>query len=62
MTAHQLREWRRKRGLSQVAAAEAIGCSRRSIQNWEKGKAIPEWVAKAIAAYQFNLPAYGIGK
>jgi len=60
MTAKELAAWRKRLGLSQAAAAELIGCSRRGFQMWESGKnAIPKNIALAIAAIQFNLPPYG---
>lgn len=63
MTAKELRNWRLRLRLSQARAAEILGCSRRAIQNWEKGSnKIPKTVALAIAAVQFDLPPYGRNK
>jgi len=57
MTSADLRTWRGDR--SRAEAAQAIGCSERSILNWEQGRAIPRYIALAIAALQFDLPPYG---
>lgn len=60
MNAKELIAWRKKHKLSQSAAAELIGCSRRGLQLWEAGDSdIPKTVALAISAVQFNLPPYG---
>ena len=60
MTADELRAWRKKNKLSQVKAAEILGCSRQGIRNWEAGKnPVPKSIALAIAAVQFGLPPYG---
>jgi len=60
MTAEELLQWRKRHKLSQQRAADMLGCSRRGIQQWEKGMyPIPKTIALAIAAIQFNLPPYG---
>ena len=60
MTAEELRDWRKTLRLSQAKAAEMLGCSRRTIQNYEAGdRLIPQPVALAIAAILFRLPPYG---
>lgn len=60
MNAAQLKRWREQLQLSQAAAAERLGCSRRSIQNWETGSArIPKYIAMAASAVSMNLPPYG---
>jgi len=60
MTAAQLKAWRLQHKLSQAAAAAKLGCSRRSIQQWESGdNEIPKYIAMALSAVLFNLPAYG---
>lgn len=60
MTAAELLKWRQRLGISQIKAAELIGCSRRGYQMWESGKSdIPKSIALAIAAIQFDLPPYG---
>jgi transcriptional regulator with XRE-family HTH domain len=63
MNAAQLKAWRLERKLSQAAAAERIGCSRRSIQQWESGaNPVPDYIAMAVAAASMNLPPYGTTK
>lgn len=60
MNSKELRDWRKQHKLSQAAAARLIGCSRRGLQQWEKGvNPIPKNIALAIAAVQFGLPPYG---
>lgn len=60
MNASQLRKWRAQLGLSQDEAARRLGCSRRSLQNWESGKnSIPGYIAMAVSAVSMNLPPYG---
>ncbi len=50
MTGKDLRDWRDRFGLSQKAAAAAIGCSTRFIQTREAepDKPCPGWLAMAI--------------
>jgi DNA-binding transcriptional regulator YiaG len=48
-TGAELRDWRKRLGLSQDAAAHALGCGRRSIQMWEAGAALPEYIGLAAA-------------
>ena len=56
MTANSLSEWRKTRGLTQQALADAIGCSRRAVVNWEGGAhAIPAYIALALAAIERKL-------
>jgi len=60
MTAAQLRRWRQQLNLSQAEAANKLGCSRRSLQNWESGaNAIPKYIAMAASAVSLNLLPYG---
>ena len=55
MTPDQLKSWRANLGLSQKAAAEAIGISVRSIIYYEKGQApIPKTVELACTAIDSN--------
>jgi DNA-binding XRE family transcriptional regulator len=50
MTANELRQWRRRHGLSQTEAAALIQCSRRGLQLWEGGhNRIPGTVTLAVA-------------
>jgi len=60
MTAAQLREWRKRMSFTQAEAANHLGCSKRSIQNWEAGASdVPRYIALAMSAVIMNLPAYG---
>lgn len=60
MTAKELIELRARLKWSQAEAARKLGCSARSIVNWEKGTAkIPQSVALAASAALMNLPPYG---
>jgi transcriptional regulator with XRE-family HTH domain len=60
MTAEELKKWRDKLRLSQIAAAAILGISRRGYQTYENGsRPIPKTVALAVAAVQFDLPPYG---
>jgi DNA-binding XRE family transcriptional regulator len=46
--------WRERLGLTQTAAAEALGCGRRSLQAWENERAdqIPLYILLACAALE----------
>ena len=60
MTAAELKAFRQRNHYSQTEAAEALGCSLRSITNWEKGKLpIPGYIALAASAVAFGLPPMG---
>jgi transcriptional regulator with XRE-family HTH domain len=60
MTPNELKDWRKKNGLSQAAAAAKLGCSRRGIQQWESGAyPVPKKVALAVTAVSADLPPYG---
>lgn len=60
MTAAELKKWRERLHLSQADAARQLGCSRRSLQNWESGKHdIPKYIAMAVSAVSMALPPYG---
>lgn len=65
MTNEGLKSWRECMGLSQAKAAEALGLSRQTIENYERGHrlgsgdpvAIPYHIALACAAlYHRNAP------
>jgi len=59
LTAQELIEFRQRHGMTQTELAKALGCSLRSITNWEKEKqAIPDSIALAAAAVAFGLPPY----
>jgi DNA-binding transcriptional regulator YiaG len=54
-----LKAWRRSLGLSQEAAAEKLGCGRRSLQLWEAGtNAIPRYIGLACTAVTLGLTEY----
>lgn len=56
MTAESLAAWRKAQGLTQQALADALGCSRRALVNWEGGAhAIPPYIALACAALARKL-------
>lgn len=67
MTPEQFKDWRTRLGLSQTAAAEALGLSRQSIENYERGRrrederpvVIPKAVALACAAVWHRLEPWG---
>lgn len=40
--ARMLREWRERNGYSQRDAAEVLRVSKRSLQNWEQERAMPQ--------------------
>jgi transcriptional regulator with XRE-family HTH domain len=56
MTPADLHAWRKRLGLSQAAAAEALGCGRRSLQQWEAGiHLIPLYIALACDAIEYGI-------
>lgn len=60
MNSQELIDLRKRFGWSQTEAAERLGCSKRSIVNWESGKhKIPESIALAASAASRKLQAYG---
>ena len=60
MTASDLIKLRARLKWSQAEAARKLGCSARSIVNWESGVSkIPKNIALAAAAVVMNLPPYG---
>jgi len=60
MTASELIELRQRFHWSQAEAARQLGCSARSIVNWENGtNKIPKSIALAVAAVAMNVPPYG---
>lgn len=61
MTAAILKSWRLRLGLSQKAAAEALGVSLRMLQYYESGDMpIPKTVALACAAVAAEPPLEAI--
>lgn len=60
MTANELSEFRNRLHLSRLELSEQIGCSQKSLFNWEKGiNKIPNSIALAVSAVAMNLPKYG---
>lgn len=60
MTASELIKLRERLKWSQAEAARKLGCSARSIVNWEKGVTkIPKNIALAAGAVLMNIPPYG---
>jgi DNA-binding XRE family transcriptional regulator len=60
VTAAELIKLRQRLHWSQAAAAKQLGCSTRSIVNWEKGATkIPTNIALAASAVLLGLPPYG---
>ena len=60
MNAADLIALRARMHWSQQEAAKQLGCSPRSIINWEQGKTnIPDSIALAVSAVLMNLPPYG---
>lgn len=56
MTSEELKSWRKRLGFtSQERAAEAIGCSLRSVCNYENGTPIPKYIALACAAVEKGI-------
>ena len=46
--ARMLQEWRTTKGFSQRDAADAIGISKKSLQNWEQERSMPQGIGLAI--------------
>ena len=60
MTSLEMIQFRRRFGLNQREAAIELGCSARSIYNYERGIGkIPKMVGMAASAYAMGLPEYG---
>lgn len=56
LTRDDLRAFRASLGLSQVRLAEALGVSRRNVEDWESEiSAPPVYLALALAALNANL-------
>lgn len=53
--AEQLRDQRRKAGLSQEEVAEKVGVTRQTVSKWETGQAVPELLKGKILADLFGL-------
>lgn len=52
--------WREAMGFSQRDAAEALGCARQAIHNWEHGtNECPRYIGLAMAALALGMTPYG---
>lgn len=61
MTSSDLISLRERMKWSQSEAARQLGCSTRSIVNWESGDyLIPKSIALATSAVLMNVPPYGV--
>ena len=59
MTPQQFKAWRKRLGLTQARAADAIGMSATQIKNYEAGRAtIPLYVELACAALALGITEY----
>lgn len=59
MTPDDLITWRKRLNLTQEAAAEKLGCGRRSLQQWEGGiHDIPKYIGLACAALALGIVEY----
>lgn len=59
MTREAFLAWRKRMNYNQRQAAEALGCSLRSISNWESGASIPKYIALACSAVAMGWPPMG---
>ena len=48
MTASELRQWRERHNLTRKEAAALLGVSWRSVEAWELGRKIPQWIEVSI--------------
>ena len=56
MTGQELREWRRKWGLSQEDLAQALGLFRESVSRWETGaRAIPSFLPLTLEGLEYRM-------
>lgn len=51
-----MRRWRRRHGLSQAGAAAALGVSKRAVENWEQGRAVPRSLALETLTRRLSQP------
>jgi transcriptional regulator with XRE-family HTH domain len=60
MTGQELKEWRRKRGLSQEELGRLLGVARFSVSRWEIGtRAIPSFLPLALEALENRMEKGG---
>jgi transcriptional regulator with XRE-family HTH domain len=54
-----IRAWRERMGFTQEQAAEALGCSRRSLTSWENGESqAARYIGLAMAALALGMKPY----
>jgi transcriptional regulator with XRE-family HTH domain len=59
--AKTISEWREAMGFSRRDAADALGCSKQSIINWESGtNECPFYIGLAMAALALGMTPYGV--
>ena len=54
--ARMLQEWRDRKGYSQRDAANALGISKRTLENWEQERATPRGYAIQMLLKLISLP------
>jgi transcriptional regulator with XRE-family HTH domain len=60
MTGQELKEWRRKRGLTQMDLARRLGVIRLTVARWETGtRAIPSFLPLALEALENHMKEEG---
>jgi transcriptional regulator with XRE-family HTH domain len=60
MTGQKLKEWRRKRGLTQEDLARRLGVIRLTVARWETGtRAIPSFLPLALEALENRMEKGG---
>ena len=60
MTGQELKEWRRKRGLTQMDLARRLGVIRLTVARWETGtRAIPSFLPLALEALENRMAKGG---
>ena len=55
--ARMLQEWRGRKGYSQRDASEALGISKRTLENWEQERATPRGYAIQMLLKLMQTPA-----
>ena len=60
LNAETLTLWREQMGYTMNEAADELGCSKRSLTNWENGHfPIPRYIGLAMNALALNMRPYG---
>ena len=60
--ARLLQEWRERKGFSQRDAANALGISKRTLENWEQERATPRGYAIQMLLRLISMPQGGSEK